>query len=95
MEYEFTMTLTNRRLDPEIETVFLMADGEYSHVSSSLIKQVARYGGAPALARFVPESLVGGILEQDPSDGAEWVGDGVVVLNASGIQASRVPNKKN
>ena len=36
MEYEFGMTLTNHRLDPEIETVFLMADGEYSHVSSTL-----------------------------------------------------------
>src|SRR5262249_13643168 len=34
MEYEFGMTLTNQRLDPTIETVFLMADGEYSHVSS-------------------------------------------------------------
>ena len=36
MEYEFGMTLTNHRLDPEVETVFLMADGEYSHVSSTL-----------------------------------------------------------
>jgi pantetheine-phosphate adenylyltransferase len=64
MEYEFSMTLTNHRLAPEIETVFLMADGEYSHVSSSLIKQVARYGGPDALARFVPESLVEPILEK-------------------------------
>jgi pantetheine-phosphate adenylyltransferase len=62
MEYEFSMTLTNQRLDPEIETVFLMADGEYSHVSSTLIKQVARYGGAPALARFVPAELVEPIM---------------------------------
>ncbi len=54
MEYEFGMTLTNHRLDPEIETVFLMADGEYSHVSSTLIKQVAYYGGPDALKRFVP-----------------------------------------
>jgi pantetheine-phosphate adenylyltransferase len=58
MEYEFGMTLTNHRLDPEIETVFLMADGEYSHISSSLIKQVGRFGGADALKRFVPEELV-------------------------------------
>jgi pantetheine-phosphate adenylyltransferase len=58
MEYEFGMTLTNHRLDPSIETVFLMADGEYSHVSSSLIKQVARYGGPEALKRFVPEELI-------------------------------------
>ena len=61
MEYEFGMTLTNQRLDPGVETVFLMADGEYSHVSSSLIKQVARFGGADALARFVPPELIGPI----------------------------------
>ena len=48
--------LTNNRLDPEVETVFLMADAEYSHVSSTLIKQVAYYGGTEALERFVPES---------------------------------------
>ena len=62
MEYEFGMSLTNQRLDPTIETVFLMADGEYSHVSSSLIKQVARYGGAEALARFVPRELIAPII---------------------------------
>ena len=62
MEYEFSMTLTNNTLDPTVETVFLMADGEYSHVSSSLIKQVARFGGADALDRFVPPELVGPIL---------------------------------
>ncbi len=64
MEYEFSMTLTNQRLDPEVETVFLMADGEYSHVSSSLIKQVARFGGADALHRFVPSQLVAPIMEK-------------------------------
>lgn len=62
MEYEFGMTLTNHRLDPEIETVFLMADAEYTHVSSSLIKQVAHYGGTEALRRFVPEELIAPIL---------------------------------
>src|SRR4051794_16314939 len=64
MEYEFGMTLTNHRLDPSIETVFLMADGEYSHVSSTLIKQVARFGGAEALARFVPGDLIGPIMDK-------------------------------
>ena len=62
MEYEFGMTLTNLRLDPSIETVFLMADGEYSHVSSTLIKQVARHGGASSLKMFVPEILIEPIL---------------------------------
>src|SRR5437762_5190117 len=64
MEYEFGMTLTNHRLDPTIETVFLMADGEYSHVSSTLIKQVARFGGASALNRFVPQELIEPIMEK-------------------------------
>lgn len=62
MEYEFGMTLTNQRLDPEIETVFLMADGQYSHVSSSLVRQVAKFGGADALRPFVPEELIEPIL---------------------------------
>jgi pantetheine-phosphate adenylyltransferase len=64
MEYEFGMTLTNQRLDPTVETVFLMADGEYSHVSSTLIKQVASYGGTEALKRFVPEELIEPILSK-------------------------------
>ena len=72
MEYEFGMTLTNQRLDPEIETVFLMADGEYSHVSSSLIRQVARFGGRASLRPFVPEILIDPILAKlsvnPPSD---------------------------
>ncbi len=64
MEYEFSMTMTNHRLDPEVETVFLMADGEYSHVSSSLIKQVARFGKEDALRRFVPPELVGPVMRK-------------------------------
>jgi len=62
MEYEFSMTLTNARLAPEVETVFLMADGEYSHVSSSLIKQIAQHGGEADLERFVPAELIGPIM---------------------------------
>jgi pantetheine-phosphate adenylyltransferase len=64
MEYEFSMTLTNARLDPEIETVFLMADGEHSHISSSLIKQVASLGGEESLHKFVPEEMVEPILQK-------------------------------
>jgi pantetheine-phosphate adenylyltransferase len=75
MEYEFGMTLTNHRLDPEVETVFLMADGEYSHVSSTLIKQVAYFGGAEALKRFVPEELIAPILAKLSVAGAPVAGD--------------------
>ncbi len=60
-ETEFTMTLANRKLDPGIETVFLMADEQYSHVSSSLIKQIAALAGDEELARFVPREVVAAI----------------------------------
>ena len=44
-EYEFQMTLMNRRLDEDIETVFLMPREEYTYVASRLMKEVAAYGG--------------------------------------------------
>lgn len=44
-EYELRMALMNRRLEPEIETVFLLAAEEYSYVSSTLMKQVFGLGG--------------------------------------------------
>lgn len=44
-EYELQMALMNRRLGPEVETVFLMAKEEYSYVSSRLVKEVARLKG--------------------------------------------------
>jgi pantetheine-phosphate adenylyltransferase len=55
MEYEFTMSLMNLNLDPEIETVFLMANEEFSHVSSSLLRQIAKFGGD--LNKFLPDSV--------------------------------------
>jgi pantetheine-phosphate adenylyltransferase len=55
MEYEFTMSLMNLNLDPEIETVFLMANEEFSHVSSSLLRQIAKLGGD--LTKFLPEPV--------------------------------------
>lgn len=44
-EYEFQMALMNRRLAPEIETVFLMTDADKAFLSSSMVKEVARLGG--------------------------------------------------
>lgn len=58
IEAEFTMTLANRKLDSGIETVFLMADDAFSHVSSSLIKQIASLASDEELARFVPPEIV-------------------------------------
>ena len=45
-DYEFEMALTNRRLDSTMETVFLMTNAEYSFLSSSLVKEVAAFGGS-------------------------------------------------
>ena len=44
-EYEFQLSLTNKKLAPDLETVFLMTAGEYLFLSSSVIKQVASLGG--------------------------------------------------
>ena len=44
-EYEFQMALINRKLDPDIETVFMMTSDNYAPVSSRFIKEIARLGG--------------------------------------------------
>jgi len=51
-EYEFQMALTNRKLKPSIETIFLMPKQDYSYVSSSNVREVAQLGGDTSL--FVP-----------------------------------------
>ncbi len=45
-EYEFQMALANRQLAPEIETVFMMTESQFSHISSSLIKEILSLGGS-------------------------------------------------
>ena len=44
-EYEFQMALLNRRMQPEVETIFFMTAAEYSYLSSSIVKEIARLGG--------------------------------------------------
>jgi pantetheine-phosphate adenylyltransferase len=61
---EFTMMMANRQLDAEIETVFLMADEEFVHVSSSLIKQIAMLGGARHLDRFIPAEIIPDVVSR-------------------------------
>ena len=55
---EFTMMMANRNLDPDVETVFLMSGEEYTHVSSSLIKQIAPLASDEKLAKFVPVEII-------------------------------------
>jgi len=56
---EFTMMMANRQLDEQIETVFLMADERFAHVSSSLLKQIAAASkDDEQLAKFVPQKII-------------------------------------
>jgi pantetheine-phosphate adenylyltransferase len=61
---EFTMMMANRQLDSEIETVFLMADELYAHVSSTLIKQIASVGHGRSLEKFVPRDVIPAIMKK-------------------------------
>ncbi len=61
---ELTMMMANRRLAPDIETLFLIADGELAHVSSSLIKQIAPLAGDEELLRFLPSNVVASLRER-------------------------------
>ncbi|HMF11530.1 MAG TPA: pantetheine-phosphate adenylyltransferase [Gemmataceae bacterium] len=60
MEYEFNMSLMNHSLDPGIETVFLMAKDTYSHVTGSLLRQIATFGGP--LDKFVPQEVAAALV---------------------------------
>jgi pantetheine-phosphate adenylyltransferase len=68
IEAEFTMTLANRKLDAGIETVFLMADEQFTHVSSSLLKQITPLASDDELARFVPRNIIGELRKKFPGD---------------------------
>jgi pantetheine-phosphate adenylyltransferase len=54
-EYEFQMALTNRRLAPEIETLFMMPSESLAYVTASTVREIARYGGDTA--PFVTEAV--------------------------------------
>ncbi len=54
-ELEFNMALMNRHLEPEMETLFVMPNEQFSYTSSSLVKQVARFGGD--VSHFVPPNV--------------------------------------
>ncbi|RMG04675.1 MAG: pantetheine-phosphate adenylyltransferase [Planctomycetota bacterium] len=61
---ELTMMMANRRLAPDVETLFMIADGELAHVSSSLIKEIAPIAGDEELARFLPSPVVAALREK-------------------------------
>jgi pantetheine-phosphate adenylyltransferase len=55
-EYELQMALMNKKLDTNIETLFMMTNSNYSYLSSSIVKEVASYGGC--IADIVPKNVV-------------------------------------
>ena len=61
-EYEFQMALLNRRLAPQVETVFLMTSAEYSYLSSSIVKEIGRLDGD--IGGLVPESVRPHLLQR-------------------------------
>lgn len=55
---ELTMMMANRRLAPDVETLFMIADGELAHVSSSLIKQIANLASDEEFLKFLPKEII-------------------------------------
>lgn len=56
LEYERQLALTNRAMDAELDTVMLLSSSEHAHVSSTLVRQIARLGGD--ISPFVPPAVV-------------------------------------
>lgn len=61
-EYEFQMALTNRRLSPKLDTLFLMPDENHAITSSSIVKEVASWDGD--ISSFVPPNIHKAILKK-------------------------------
>ena len=55
-EYELQIAQLNHKLNPEVDTVFLTTSVEYSYLSSSIVKEIASYGGD--ISQFVPKEVV-------------------------------------
>jgi len=61
---ELTMMMANRRLAPDIETLFMIADGELAHVSSSLIKEIAPVADEQTFANFLPKQIIQKVVKR-------------------------------
>ncbi len=61
-EYEFQMALMNSQLDSDIETLFMMTSAEYSYLSSSSVKQVAKFGGN--ITGLVPDEIMDDVINK-------------------------------
>lgn len=61
-EYEFQQALTNKKLNPELETMLAITDSEYMYLSSSMVREVASFGGD--VTGFLPESICNEIVQR-------------------------------
>ena len=61
-EYEFMMALTNKKMSSRVETIFLAADEKYTYLSSSTVKEIARYGGD--ISGFVPPEILSEVQQR-------------------------------
>lgn len=61
-EYEFQMSMINKKLYPDVETVYLNTSQDYMYLSSSVIKQIASFGGD--ISNFVPEIIHNKIVDR-------------------------------
>ena len=60
-EFEFNMALMNRHLKPQVETIFVMPNEQFSYTSSTLVKQVAKFGGD--VSHFVPPNVAAALKQ--------------------------------
>ena len=61
-EYEFQMNLINKKINPQLETMFLTSDEKYTFLSSSVVREMARYGGD--LTGLVPNEIIDEVKEK-------------------------------
>ncbi|MCL2573894.1 MAG: pantetheine-phosphate adenylyltransferase [Defluviitaleaceae bacterium] len=61
-EYEFQMALTNKILDEKIETLFISTSAQYAYLSSSIVKEVARFGGS--VSSMIPDAIEKRLLQK-------------------------------
>lgn len=65
--YEFQIAQINRTVNPEVDTIFLATNKEYSYLSSSILKEIARYNGP--LEAFAPECILEQVRAKYPNKG--------------------------
>jgi len=90
-EFEYQMALTNRALAKDIETVFVMPSAEYAYLSSTLIREVVRWGGD--VSRWVPPAVERALRKRLKGDG-ELEGPSSAKAPAAGRKKPKTPKTR-